>query len=216
MGRSRSRSLSRKKSHRRSSSRSKHSKKSRHRTPEKKSSKYRHRSGSSSSTERYISSSKYKSKRQKRRDSRSPSSSHRRHRGRRSSSSSSSSSSSRSSQSSGGSSDSKNTHKPSSSYVDKIRAMRTPTPPPSKQNFEASLEFLDKRHVSDAIDEVNANEFRPKAFNSSANNKNDKSDADVIKIKGETKANKTDSNDDPLFHQKVKSSDIFHVKCKFM
>lgn len=82
--------------------------------------------------------------------------------------------------------------------------MRTPTPPPpSKLNFEASLEFLDKRHVSDAIDEVNANEFRPKVFNSSANNKNEKSDADIIKVKGEVKAIKTEANDDPLFHQKV-------------
>lgn len=82
--------------------------------------------------------------------------------------------------------------------------MRTPTPPPlPKLNFEAGMEFLEKRQVSDALDEINANEFRPKAFNSSANNRNDKSDADIIKVKGEPKAVKTESNDDPLFHQKV-------------
>lgn len=66
------------------------------------------------------------------------------------------------------------------------------------------MEFLDKRQVSDALEELNANEFRPKTFNSSANDKNDKSDADIIKLKGEVKATKTDTNDDPLFHQKVR------------
>lgn len=79
--------------------------------------------------------------------------------------------------------------------------MRTPTPP--KLNFEAGMEFLDKRHVSDSLEEINANEFRPKTFNSSTNSKNDKSDADIIKVKGEAKAVKMDTNDDPLFHQKV-------------
>lgn len=215
MGRSRS-PESRKKIHRRSTSRSKHSKKSHRRTPERKSSsKYRHRSESlsDSSSNRYKSSSKYKSKRPNRRDSRSPSTSHRRHRRR---SSSSSNSSSRSSSSSSSSNESKKTHrsssssdklhknKPSSSYINKIRAMRTPTPP--KQSFEVNVEVLDRRHLSDALEEINANEFRPKSFNSTATNKTDKNgktDADIIKIKGETKAVRIDSNDDPLFHQNV-------------
>lgn len=67
------------------------------------------------------------------------------------------------------------------------------------------MEFIEKRQVSDALEEINANEFKPKAFNSSANNKSEKSDADVIKVKGEIRVNKSDSNDDPLFHQKVTS-----------
>lgn len=201
MGRSRSNSLSHKKSRRRSSSRSKHSKKSRHRTPEKKSSKYRRRSQSSSdsSADRYKSSSKHKIKRTKKGDSRSPSSHRSRNRRR---SSSSSNSSSRSSNSSSNSSSKLHRNKPSSSYVDKIRAMRTPTPPQSKTNFEASVEFLDQRPVLDAIDEINANEFRPKTFNSSTNTKAEKSDSDV-KVKNEVKLNQTNINDDPLFHQKV-------------
>lgn len=83
--------------------------------------------------------------------------------------------------------------------------MRTPTPPtPPKLSFEAAMDVLDKRHISNALEEINAEEFRPKTFNSSANNKNEKSDTNVIKIKGESKAIKADSNtDDPLFHQKV-------------
>lgn len=85
--------------------------------------------------------------------------------------------------------------------MDKIRSIRTPTPP--KLNFDASMEFLDKRHVSDSLADINADEFRPKAFNSSSNVKSGKSDADIIKIKGETRPIKIDSNDDPLFHQKV-------------
>lgn len=217
MGRPRSRTPSRKRSHRRSLSRSKNTRKSRHHSSERKSSKYRHRSDSSdSSTARYkaSSSSKYKSSRNKKRDSRSPSS-HRGHRFRRSTSSSDSSSQSGGSSSSSSSSrESKRTHrsssaekqqkkKPSSTYMDKIRSMRTPTPPPSqKLNFDAGMEFLDKRQVSDALEEINANEFRPKTFNSSTN-KNEKIDADSIKVKGEPKVNKIDINDDPLFHQKV-------------
>lgn len=210
MGRSRSRSSSRKRSRRRSSSRSKHSKKSRHRTPERKSSKYRHRSDSSSdsSAHRYkaSSSSKYKSFRHKKRDSRSPSSSHRSRRFRRSTSSSDSTkSSSKSSSRSSSSSDKQQRKKPSSSYMDKIRSIRTPTPPPQKSNFDAGMEFLDKRQISDALEELNANEFRPKSFNSSTN-KSEKSDADVVKVKGEPRIQKIDSNDDPLFHQKVSFS----------
>lgn len=84
--------------------------------------------------------------------------------------------------------------------MDKIRSIRTPTPP--KLNFDAGMEFLDKRQISDALEELNANEFKPKTFNSAAN-KSEKTDADVIKVKGELRINKTDANDDPLFHQKV-------------
>lgn len=64
------------------------------------------------------------------------------------------------------------------------------------------MEFLDKRQISDALEELNANEFRPKSFNSSTN-KSGKSDADVVIVKGEPRIQKVDSNDDPLFHQKV-------------
>lgn len=87
--------------------------------------------------------------------------------------------------------------------MDKIRSLRTPTPPPSKLNFDASMEFLDKRHVSDSLTDINADEFRPKAFSSSSNVKKGKSDADILKVKGETRPIKTDSNDDPLFHENV-------------
>lgn len=79
--------------------------------------------------------------------------------------------------------------------------MRTPTPP--KLNFDASMEFLEKRHVSDSLAEINANEFKPKTFSTASNSKGEKSDADVLKVKGELKSIKLDSNDDPLFHQKV-------------
>lgn len=212
MGRSRSRTSSRKRSRRRSSSRSRHSKKSRHRSPERKSSKYRQRSDSSSdsSAHRYkaSSSSKYKSSRHKKRDSRSPSSSHRSRRFRRSTSSSDStksSSNSSSSSRSSSSSDKQQRKKPSSSYMDKIRSIRTPTPPPQKLNFDTTMEFLDKRQISDALEELNANEFRPKSFNSSTN-KSEKLDSDVVKVKGEPRIQKFDSNDDPLFHQKVNFS----------
>lgn len=85
--------------------------------------------------------------------------------------------------------------------MDKIRSIRTPTPP--KLNFDASMEFLEKRHVSESIADINADEFRPKAFTSASNVKAEKSEGDIIKIKGETKPNASDSNDDPLFHQKV-------------
>lgn len=84
--------------------------------------------------------------------------------------------------------------------------MRTPTPPnldSKKQNFDASMELLDKRHATDSLADINADEFRPKAFNSTSSAKSGKSEADIIKIKGETRPIKTDSNDDPLFHQKV-------------
>lgn len=86
--------------------------------------------------------------------------------------------------------------------MDKIRSIRTPTPPPEKSNFDAGMEFLDKRQISDALEELNANEFRPKSFNSSTN-KSGKSDADVVIVKGKPRIQKVDSNDDPLFHQKV-------------
>lgn len=86
--------------------------------------------------------------------------------------------------------------------MDKIRSIRTPTPP--KLNFDASMEILDKRHAVDSLADINADEFKPKAFNSSANVKPGKSEADIIKIKGETRPIKVDSNDDPLFHQKVR------------
>lgn len=85
--------------------------------------------------------------------------------------------------------------------MDKIRSIRTPTPP--KLNFDASMEFLDKRHVSDSLADINADEFKPKTFSSTSNVKSEKSDADIIKLKGETRPIKLDSNDDPLFHQKV-------------
>lgn len=85
--------------------------------------------------------------------------------------------------------------------MDKIRSIRTPTPP--KLNFDASMELLDKRHASDSLADLNADEFRPKAFSSTSNAKSGKSEADIIKIKGETRPIKTDTNDDPLFHQKV-------------
>lgn len=84
--------------------------------------------------------------------------------------------------------------------MDKIRSIRTPTPPPTKLNFDASMELLDKRYATDSLADINADEFRPKAFNS----KSTKSEADIIKIKGETRPIKTDTNDDPLFHQKVR------------
>lgn len=205
MGRSRSRTPSRK-----SSRSTHHSKKSRHRT--------RHRSSSSDSpSNRYkssSSSSKYHSKR-RRHDSKSPSSSHRsrsgRSRYRRSSSSShtSSSSSSRSRSRSNSisthsirsSSSERRKGKPSASYMDKIRSIRTPTPP--KLNFDASMELLDKRHAADSLADINADEFKPKAFTSTSNVKAEKSEADIIKIKGETRPIVTDSMDDPLFHQKV-------------
>lgn len=182
MGRSRSRSVSRKKSRRRS----------KHRTLDRKSSKYRTHprsaSSSDSSSSRYKSSSKYQNKRHRRRDSRSPSTYRTRHRKQSTSSSDSSSRSSTSTE-----------LKKTSSYIDRIRAIRTPTPP--KLNFEASMEFLDKRQVSDALDDINKNEFRPKTFSSAKKSEI----VDIIKIKGETKATKLDStDDDPLFHQKVK------------
>lgn len=211
MGRSRSRTPSRKKSRRRSTSRSKHSKKSRHRTPDRKSSKYRQRSVSSSdsSSNRYkSSSSKYSSKRKKR-DSKSPSRSRRHRRSTSPSNSSSRSSSSSSSPSKNSRRSSSPKNKPSSNYIEKIRAMRTPTPP--KLNFDTSMEFLDKRQVSDSLAEINANEFRPKTFSSTTNSKGEKSDADLIKVKGEVRATKIDSNDDPLFHQQVRFTEMNSV-----
>lgn len=178
------------------SKRSKDSKKSRHRSPEKKSSKYRSRSSSDSSSSRYKSSSSYKKKHHKR-DSRSSS----RNRKRRRSSSSFSSSSSKSSSSS--SSGRLRDKKPSTSYVDKIRSMRTPTPP--KISFASTMEFFDKRLISDALEEINADTFVPKTFNSTvnANKANEKDEADVLKVKGEVRSSKIDVDDDPLFHRNV-------------
>lgn len=92
--------------------------------------------------------------------------------------------------------------------------MRTPTPP--KLNFDTSMEFLDKRHVSDSLAEINANEFRPKTFSSTTNSKGEKSDADLIKVKGEVRATKIDSNDDPLFHQQVRFIEMNSVRIELI
>lgn len=96
--------------------------------------------------------------------------------------------------------------------MDRIRSIRTPTPPKAAQlNFDASMEFLDKRHVTESLADINADEFRPKTFSSSSSNvKVGKSDgADILKVKGETRPIKVDSNDDdPLFHQNVNLNTI--------
>lgn len=208
MGRSRSsRSPSRKKSSRRRSTprpRSKHSKRNRHRSVERNSTKYRRSDSSSdSSSSRYkSSSSKQKNKTHRRHDSRSPS--HHRRRHRRSSSSATSDSRSKSSRSRSSSSSSPgNLHKnkPSSSYIEKIRAMRTPTPP--RITFTTNLDFLDRKPTTDAIDEINLDKFVQKTFSSATDVKPDK---DLPKVKGQQipKINKSDADDDPLFHKNVR------------
>lgn len=209
MGRSRSsRSPPRRKSSRRRStshSRSKHSKRNRHRSVERKPSKYRRSdSSSNSSSTRYkSSSSKQKSRRHKRHDSRSPSYHRRRHR-KSSSSSASDSSSPSPSRSSSSSSSAGKLHKnrPSSSYVEKIRAMRTPTPP--KITLTTNLDFLDKKPTTDAIGEINSDKFVQKTFNSAIDVKPSNRDLEVLKVKGEPKINKSETVDDPLFHKNVR------------
>lgn len=79
--------------------------------------------------------------------------------------------------------------------------MRTPTPPRITHTV-ANLDFLDQRPVSDAIDEINADKFVQKTFNSAAETKNEKEE-EVLKVKGEPKVVKFDANDDPLFHKSV-------------
>lgn len=83
--------------------------------------------------------------------------------------------------------------------------MRTPTPP--KIEYTANLDFLDKRTVSDALDEINANKFVQKTFNSTGNADEIKDkESDVLKVKGELKVNKMDADgDDPLFHKNVRN-----------
>lgn len=206
MTRSRTRSKSprsRKSSRRRSSSRT-HLKKGRFRSTERsrshKSSKYRHRSESEnqsdSSSSRYKSSSKHKSHRR--------STQKRRHRRSSTSSSSSSSDNSRSSSNRSSSSSGKlHKNKPSSTYADKIRLLRTPSPP--KMTFSSAMDYLDGRQGNtDAIDEINADGFAPKTFNSATNtsSKANKTELD-LKVKGDPKINKFDLNDDPLFHKNV-------------
>lgn len=205
MGKTRSsRSPSRKKSsHRRSTSRSrsKHSKRNRHRSVDRKSSKYRRSDSSSdSSASRYkSSSSKQHSKRHRKHDSRSPSYHRRRHR--RSSSSSTSDSSNSRSSSRSSSAGRLHKNKPSSSYVEKIRAMRTPTPP--KITLTTNLDFLDRKATTDAIDEINSDKFVQKSFMPAVDAKLNK-DSVILRIKGEPKINKPDADDDPLFHKNVR------------
>lgn len=69
------------------------------------------------------------------------------------------------------------------------------------------MDYLDNRQTSDVIDEINADQFVPKTFNSATNTnqpKGSKNDLD-IKIKGEPKITKFDMNDDPLFHKNVRT-----------
>lgn len=76
--------------------------------------------------------------------------------------------------------------------------MRTPTPP--KITFSSNLEFLDNRVLSDALDEINADKFVPKAFNSAANANSNKKDEKIVEVKREAAVN---MEDDPLFHKNV-------------
>lgn len=198
--RSRSRSPSRKSSkvsrnRSRSPSRSrKHSKKSkstRYRSSERKSSKYRNRSSSESSSSNRHKSGKHK----------------KRHHRRSSSSSSNTSATSRSSNShskSSSSSSRQSSRKPSSSYMDRIRSMRTPTPP--KINVPpANLDFLDNRALTAALDEINADKFVPKAFNSATNVASvSKQEGKTDKTKKVVAVNAHGTKDDSLFHQNVR------------
>lgn len=76
--------------------------------------------------------------------------------------------------------------------------MRTPTPP--KITLTTNLDFLDQRPTTDAIDEINSDKFVQKTFNSATDTKPNK---DVLKVKGEPKINKFETDDDPLFHKNV-------------
>lgn len=64
------------------------------------------------------------------------------------------------------------------------------------------MEYLDGRHVVDAIDEINAEEFVPKTFKTDTTkvSKMDSVDATTAKsVKIHTNA----PNEDPIFHQNV-------------
>lgn len=79
--------------------------------------------------------------------------------------------------------------------------MRTPTPP--RITLTTNLDFLDQKPTTDAIDEINSDKFVQKTFNSATDVKPNK-DLEVLKIKGEPKINKPDTDDDPLFHKNVR------------
>lgn len=79
--------------------------------------------------------------------------------------------------------------------------MRTPTPP--RITHTTNLDFLDQKSTTAAIDEINSDKFVPKTFNSATDVKPNK-DLDILKVKGEPKINKSDADDDPLFHKNVR------------
>lgn len=84
--------------------------------------------------------------------------------------------------------------------MNKIKLQKTPTPPPAPI-FSSAMEFLDERPVHDAIEEINADEFAPKAFKMG-----------VVKEKAKettsfatptTKIQTAIPMDDSIFHEKV-------------
>lgn len=87
--------------------------------------------------------------------------------------------------------------------MDKIRSLRTPTPP--KITFSSNLDFLDNRVLSDAINEINAERFVSKAFNSTASTEvSNKKDEKKAEVKAATIADDLrEIEDDPLFHKNV-------------
>lgn len=87
--------------------------------------------------------------------------------------------------------------------MSKIKLQKTPSPPPAP-TFSSAMSYLDGRQVTDALDELNADEFVPKTFKSEANAKpkpEAPGAASVIKNFSAV------PSEDPLFHQNV--SEIF-------
>lgn len=86
---------------------------------------------------------------------------------------------------------------PATAAANKIKLQKTPSPPPAPS---FSMNYLDERQVTDALDELNADEFVPKTFKSDASTKIKTETANAGNI---VKNYSGTPNEDPLFHQNV-------------
>lgn len=68
------------------------------------------------------------------------------------------------------------------------------------------MEYLDGRHVVDAIDDLNADEFVPKTFKSESTKSIKMETAEATPAVKAVKIHTNAPNEDPVFHQNVSDS----------
>lgn len=100
------------------------------------------------------------------------------------------------------------TNSTNATAANKIKLQKTPSPPPAPS---FSMNCLDERQVTDALDELNADEFVPKTFKSEASSTKIKTE---ITIAGNIVKNYSGTpNEDPLFHQNVSEIHKYRQFC---